>query len=290
MKFTYYPGCSLHSTAEEYDSSTQTVFRELGIELEELKDWNCCGASSAHSLNGYLSHALPLRNLILAEKQGNDVLVACASCYNQMRNADHYIQSQTEDAMSLNREMEGIMGASYKGTLAIKHLVDVATQDGIVGTVKQKVSHPLAGLKVAAYYGCLLTRPPKVVAFDANPEQPQKMDRLLGTIGAESVRWTHKTECCGASLSISQPELVVNLTKKIVDAARRGGAEAIVTACPLCQANLDTRQETGTHPMPVFFITELIGIAIGSRSDHWLKKHIIDPVPLLRSLNLLPAS
>ncbi len=295
MKYTYYPGCSLHSTAEEYNFSSKKVLEKLGIELEELKDWNCCGATSAHSTSDYLAHALPLRNLILAEKQGNDVLVPCAACYNLLKNADHHLRSHGEGSAELNQDMQEIMGAQYRGSISIKHVVDVFAREEVSAKITGLLTKPLSGLKVVPYYGCLLTRPAKVVAFEDNPEQPRKLDKLLDTLGAECVRWSYKTECCGASLSISQPELVLKLTKKLVDAARYAGADAIVTACPLCQTNLDTRQhEAGGGPgssVPVFYITELIGLAIGAGgAGDWLKKHLIDPVPLLRSLNLLATS
>ncbi|WP_366921914.1 CoB--CoM heterodisulfide reductase iron-sulfur subunit B family protein [Metallumcola ferriviriculae] len=295
MKYTYYPGCSLHSTAEEYNASSKQVLEKLGIQLEELKDWNCCGATSAHSTSDYLAHALPLRNLVLAEKQDNDVLVPCAACYNLLKTAEHHMRCGGEGSEELNLDMQEIMGAQYQGNIAVRHVVDVFAQEEISAKIAGLLAKPLAGLKVVPYYGCLLTRPAKVVSFEDNAEQPQTLDRLLGVLGAENIRWSHKTECCGGSFSISQPDLVLTLTKKLVDAAQYAGADAIVTACPLCQANLDTRQhEAGGGPgtkVPVFYITELIGLAIGAgRSGDWLKKHLIDPVPLLRSLNLLAAS
>lgn len=295
MKYTYYPGCSLHSTAEEYNASSQAVFRKIGIEMEELKDWNCCGATSAHSTNDYLAHALPLRNLILAEKQGNDVLVPCAACYNLLKYADYHMRTGGKDSEQLNEDMQEIMGAKYRGSIQVKHVVDVFAEEKVREKISSLLQKPLTGLKVVPYYGCLLTRPFKVVAFEKNPEQPVKLDQLIETLGAECLRWSYKTECCGGSFSISQPELVLKLTRKLVEAAQYAGAEAIVTACPLCQTNLDTRQHTAGggegSSIPVFYITELIGIAIGAEgSTNWLKKHLINPVPLLRSLNLLAAS
>ncbi|GAW91842.1 CoB--CoM heterodisulfide reductase iron-sulfur subunit B family protein [Calderihabitans maritimus] len=296
MKFTYYPGCSLHSTAEEYNLSNQAVFRALDIELEELNDWNCCGATSAHSTNEFLSHALPLRNLVLAERQGNDVVVPCAACYNLLRNADHHVRFGGEKGESLNAEIEAVMGSRYRGEIAVRHIVDVLTEPEVLKKLESKIKKPLEGLKLAAYYGCLLTRPPKVVSFEENPEQPCKLDLLIEKVGADSVRWSYKTDCCGGSLSISQPELVIKLTQTIVEAARYAGAEAIVCACPLCQANLDTRQhEAGGGPggstLPVLYITEVLGLALGlPGSEQWFRKHLIDPAPLLKSLDLLPAS
>ncbi|KKM09181.1 disulfide reductase [Clostridiales bacterium PH28_bin88] len=291
MKYTYYPGCSLHSMAQGYDLSTVAVFQALGIELEEVRDWNCCGASSAHTTNDFLASALPLRNLILAEKQGHDVVAPCAACYNLLKVTDHMMRSGGEEAQHLNREMQEVMGATYQGTIQVRHVAEVLTNETVMKDIAAKAKQSLRGIKLASYYGCLLTRPPKVVSFEANPEQPVLMDRLVQKLGAQPVAWTHKTECCGAGLAVSKTELVVNLTGRIVEAAHRAGAEALVTACPLCYTNLDTRQGEVSRTMPVFFITELIGVALGlAASQQWWKKHIIDPLPLLRNLDLLSVS
>lgn len=283
MSYGYYPGCSLHATAEEYDASTRAICSALDLPLEELDDWNCCGASSGHALSHFLAAALPLRNLVLAEKAGHDTLVVpCAACYNLLRQADALVRTGGEEATDLNREMEAVMGRKYQGRVAVRHILDILSQPEVMARLQARVTRGLQGVPVAAYYGCLLTRPPQVVAFEPNPEQPVSMDNLLRALGATPVRWTAKTDCCGASLAISRPELVETLTDRIVKAARYAGAVAIVAACPLCQSNLDTRQ-VGAAKMPVFFITELIGLAFGlAEADGWLKKHLTDPEPALR--------
>ncbi|QGP93568.1 8-methylmenaquinol:fumarate reductase membrane anchor subunit [Neomoorella glycerini] len=290
MKLSYYPGCSLHSTAAEFSASTEAVFKALGVELQELGDWCCCGATSGHSLNSYLSHALPLHNLILAEAAGNDLLVPCAACYNSLKAAQTFMAGGSQEARELNQQAGQILEREYRGEVQVRHVVDMLADDRIKALLEERLQKRLAGLPLAAYYGCLLTRPPKVASFEANPEQPRLMDRLLARCGATPVGWTHKNECCGASLAIPQPQLVEQLVGKITAAARYAGAAAIVTACPLCQTNLDSRQPAGAEPLPVFFITEIIGLALGLDAAPWLKKHLVDPLPLLRQQGLLVAS
>ncbi|TDA64522.1 MAG: disulfide reductase [Clostridia bacterium] len=283
MRYSYYPGCSLHSTASEYDLSTRAVMEALGVELVELSDWNCCGASSGHASSHFLTYALPLRNLILAEKQAaGDLLVPCAACYNLLKTADYKMASRDGEAESLNSEMQTIMGRRYEGRVQVRHVLEVLALPEIRRKIAAGVTRPLSGLKVAAYYGCLLSRPPQVVAFEDNPEQPTTMDAVLRLAGAEPVPWWGKTDCCGASLAISQPGLVETMVGRIVSAASYAGATALVTACPLCQSNLDTRQAPGQEMMPVFFITELLGLALGlAGSDKWLRRHMCDTQPVL---------
>ncbi|SMB98088.1 heterodisulfide reductase subunit B [Thermanaeromonas toyohensis ToBE] len=284
MLFGYYPGCSLHSTAAEYDASTRAVFQALNIPLKEVPDWNCCGATSGHSLNTYLSHSLALRNLVLAEGVAPHLVVPCAACYNALRSTQAFLESGEKEAKKLKEDINSFMGREYKGVLKVHHLLEVLGAPEVLSLLKEKQKVSLAGLKPAAYYGCLLTRPPKIVNFEANAEQPQLMDRLLKALGAEPVSWSHKTECCGASLSIPAAEIVYELVKKIVQAAVRAGANVLVTACPLCQTNLDTRQPEG-YNLPVLYISEILGLALGI-SAPWLNKHIIDPSPVLKSCNL----
>ncbi len=290
MRLTYYPGCSLNATAVQYGLSSVSVLAAMGIEVSELKDWSCCGASSGHSESEFLATALPLRNLILAERQGNDVLAPCAACYNLLKQTDQLIRKADPHGAEINKEMAAVLGQPYHATIQVRHVLEIFSLPEVKAKIASNLMRPLTGLKVASYYGCLLTRPPKEVSFENNPEQPITMDDVVRLLGAESVSWSHKTECCGASLSISRTDLVENLTDKIVTAAKRGGAQAIVTACPLCFSNLDTRQST-VPKLPIFFITELVGMAMKHvDTGKWLQKHIIPPEPLLRELNLLSAS
>lgn len=280
MKLSYFPGCSLDGTAKEYGLSTRAICQRLGLELIEVPDWNCCGASSGHSTNFLLGHALAARNLILAEQQGLDLIVACAACFSRFKKTDIVLKENAE----LNKKMEKIMGTSYQGNLKIRHLLDVICNTIGLETIGKKVSNPLKDLRLVPYYGCVIVRPQELTQFD-DEEQPQAMDNLAEAIGAECLPWSEKTDCCGASLSLTRVDIVKKLARGIVDMGKEAGAQAIITACPLCQANLDMRY--GEDGLPVFYFTELLGLALGIDGNSWFERHMTDPMPLLTSLNLV---
>jgi heterodisulfide reductase subunit B len=264
MKYAFFPGCSLESTALDFDRSTRAVCQSLGIELTDIPNWVCCGSTPAHASNASLAVALPALNLQKAEAMGLPVMTACASCYARLRTANHKIRNEAED----RRRTERITGKPYDGQVEVHHVLDVLVNHFGVEQVRSRVTRPLEGLRVACYYGCLLTRPPKIVAFD-NPEHPTCMDDLVAAMGAEPVAWPFATECCGASLSMTQSEVVGRLGHKLISMARLAGAECIAVACPLCQMNLDLRQADavkahGELPQtPVLYITQLLGLALG---------------------------
>ncbi len=283
MKVSYYPGCSLHGTALEYEASTQAVCRMLGIELKELSDWNCCGASSAHSTNEALAIALSARNLAMAEKEALDLVVPCAACFQRFKVAEKHIREEKDPTVD----------TPYQGKVPIKHLLDFLCEEEALKTLREKMKKSLQGLKTVCYYGCLTVRPPKITDA-ANCENPQSMDDLMTLLGAESYPWSYKTDCCGGSLMLSRTDIVVRLTGKLLQMAKEAGANCVVTACPLCQANLDTRQAEISKTLgdkvklPIFYFTELMGLALGSdEAGKWVKKHIVDPGDLLKAHNLL---
>ncbi len=285
MKVGYYPGCSLHSTAADYGLSTEAVCRHMNIQLAEIPDWNCCGATPAHSTNEFLAKALPLRNLILAEESGLDLVVPCTGCYNVCRQTHGFISRGSAKSHSVNSEVASIVGKRYKGSLKIMHLLEFFSQDEVLAELKSRMVRTLNGLRVVPYYGCLMLRPAGDVAFD-DPEQPQKLDRLLEVLGAQVKPWSYKMECCGGSFAIPKADIVTDLTGELVKQAKKAGAEAMVTACPLCQANIDTRQ--ANSGMPVLYFTELIAAVLGlDGQDRWLGKHISDPRPLLKSHEII---
>ena len=283
MKYAYYPGCSLESTAREYDLSVRAVCSNLGIELAELPDWSCCGASSGHSTNRRLAHALAGRNLALAEKEGLDIAVACPACYLRLRTT---YKEMKEDSKQ-REELVKLIDMPYEARYNTRHLLDIIYNDIGLENVKKRLTKPLRGLKLACYYGCYLVRPPKVVAFD-DPENPKSMDMLLDTLGAEVRDWSGKVDCCGGSLSLSKREIARQLVGEITEMARKAGVQAIVTACPLCHSNLETRQDAGRqNRLPIFYFTELIGLAIGiAEARSWLKRHLIPSSSLLASYGL----
>jgi heterodisulfide reductase subunit B len=279
LKVSYYPGCSLHATGKEYDESMKAVSRALDITLQEVDDWVCCGASSAHMTNYKLSVALPARSIIAAEKENLDVMVPCAACFNRFKMAQHHLRH--DDA--LKAEVEGIVGDTYQDSVAVRNPIDIIYTDIGLETIEAKVTRKLTGLKPVSYYGCLLLRPPEVCEFE-NYENPYMMDAILKALGAEPRKWSCATDCCGGSLSIGKTEIVVHLCNKLMRMAREADANCLVTACPLCMANLDMR---ATEGLPVFYFTELMALAMGlDGPNKWFKLHNVNPLPLMQSLGL----
>ncbi len=280
MKFSYYPGCTDHSTALEYGLSVEAVFHALGVDLVEIQDWNCCGAAAAHSLNRQLGLCLPARNIAIAQSaQTGSLAVPCAGCFNSLKRAEYALRNDAAE----RKEIEETVGFRYEPSFEILALIDIVVNRIGLDAVKHLVKRPLKGLRAAAYYGCALVRHPKVTQLD-DPENPQFLDRLLRALGAETVDWSYKNDCCGADLALTHADVVKNLVGKIVAMAGEAGAHCVVTSCGLCQANLEMRQDAG---LPVFYFTELMGVAleVGKR-ETWWKKHMISPKPLLESLVL----
>jgi len=265
VKYAFFPGCSLESTAWDYDKSTRAVCKALGIEITDVPDWVCCGSSPAHASNASLSLALPALNLHKAQTAGySEVLTACASCYARLRTANHAIRKDPTERERAQRIIE----KPYAGAVNVRHILDILFNDYGVAEIEKRITTPLKGLRVASYYGCLLSRPKEVVAFD-DAEHPVCMDKLVKVAGAEPVDWPFKTECCGASLSISKTSVVNRLGYKLLSMAHRAGVECIVVACSLCQLNLDFRQadakkdQADIPEIPVVYITQLLGLALG---------------------------
>ena len=284
MKVSYYPGCSLDGTAKEYGESIESVLKTLGVELQELPDWNCCGASSAHVTNDELAIGLSARNLEIADKKGLDLLVPCAACYQRLKVA--------EKEMLAGKEIAGV-SHKYEGKLQILDIADFLWEDVGEKALTEKIKKPLAGLNPVCYYGCLTSRPPKVT--DAKrPEDPQAMDYLMKSLGANVKKWSYKTDCCGGSLLLTRPDITNKLVQKLFDMSVEAGANCIVAECPMCLSNLDSiqkqlSQETGKeYNIPIYYLTELMGVAYGDPSvEKWLKRHTTDPRPLLKQLGLI---
>ena len=280
MKFSYFPGCTGHSTSLEYGLSTQAVFKTLGVELVEIDDWNCCGAAATHSINHLLSLCLPARNISKAQSsQAGSLVVPCAGCFNMLKRAEHALKNDE----AKRKEIEETVGFTYQPSLEILALMDVMLNRIGLEKVQEKLKRPLKGLKTACYYGCALVRHPKVTQLD-DPENPQYLDRLIKALGAEPVEWSYKIDCCGADLALTYGDIVKKLVGKIVSMAKEAGAQCIVTSCGLCQANLEMRQEIG---LPIFYFTELMGVAFDIENrDKWWSKHMISPKGLLKELGL----
>ena len=284
MKYAYYPGCSLHSTAKEYDRSLRVVCEKVGIELEEVKNWICCGSTPAHATSKLLSLALPLKNLAEIEKSGfREVIVPCAACFSRFKIAQHEIDTEPR----LAAEVEGIIEHKFRDGVKVYHPLDILSNSAELSTLTELVKNDLSGLKVVCYYGCLLTRPPKVTGFDVC-EYPQSMDKILQAVGVSTLDWSYKTDCCGASFALTRTEIVLKLSRDILEGAKSVGADAIAVACPMCHVNLDTRQEEieqkyqVTYHLPIFYFTQLMGLAFDIPAEKLLlKRHLVDSEELL---------
>jgi heterodisulfide reductase subunit B len=289
MKYGYFPGCSLSSSGNDYHLSLKYVTKALGMDLVEVKDWVCCGASSAHATSHLLSIALPVLNLSHAEKDGLDQLIApCPACLSRFKAAN----AEMEHDAGIKKKIWEVFDYKYRGKVKVYHPLEVFVEMG-VEKIRERIRKKLTGLKVACYYGCILTRPPKIAQFD-NTEDPQSMDTLVRTLGAETVDWSFKTECCGASMTLTRSDMVLKLSNDILLEAKEAGADAITVACPLCQANLDGRQrqieETYKirYGIPILYFTQLMGLAFGALPrEMGIQKLITSPQEVLGPIGLL---
>ncbi|NTV50486.1 MAG: heterodisulfide reductase subunit B [Geobacteraceae bacterium] len=289
LNYSYYPGCSLHASAGEYDLSTRELFNVLGIGLTEIPDWFCCGATPAHNVDELLSLSLCAKNMELADKVEGDMAVACAACFSRLKTAQHVLGENDVK----RKQVEKAIDAPLKIDGKVKHLLDIIARDLGLERLATAVNKPLTGLKVACYYGCLLTRPTDVPNLDCT-EAPTIMERVIETVGAETVDWTHRLECCGANFTLSRPGVVIQLTNAILESAKAAGADCIMVACPLCHGNLDIRQKeiegvyNADYNMPVFYLTQLVGISVGLDAEKLgLDAMIVNPMPLLKEKGLL---
>ena len=264
MRYAYYPGCSAESTARDMHQSTLAVAKALGIDLVEPKGWTCCGATAGHQTDRLLAVSLPAANLTKVQDMKLDMVVNCAACYSRMKVANHEIVAHSEIRQGVREALD----RDYDGSVKVRHLLEVLLEDVGLPAITRAVKRSLNGLKVASYYGCLLVRPPKILKFD-DPENPTSLDRLVTAMGGTSLEWPCKVECCGGGLSLSRTDVVVELTGSIIDMAASVGADCIAVSCPMCQVNLDLRQQdinkqTGkNYQIPVVYITQLLGLCLG---------------------------
>jgi len=280
----------LHSTGVEYDISTRKICDAMGIELAEVNDWICCGATPAHQCDELMSVALPAKNLALAAQTDNlkEVCAPCASCYSRLKFAQ---QKMTDE--NLKKKVEEIIGLAYPEDIKVLHMLDVIVEKVGIDAIKKKVVKSLDGIKVACYYGCLMTRPPKVTARQQF-ENPTDMESVMEALGAEAIHWNMKTFCCGASFALTQTDVVLELTRKILADADSAGAQVISVGCPLCHANLDGRQQqinekfNTDFKIPIFYFTELIGLALGIKAkDLGVFRHLTEVKDFLKERALV---
>lgn len=290
MQVGYYPGCSQEGTAKEYDKSLRKIFNKLEVQVEEINDWSCCGATSGHVTNHLLSLSLAARNLLLAKEQNlSQIFAPCAACYNRLAISKFEI----ENNKITKNEIEDIFGKALNNLPPVINIIQVFQEIGIDKIVDKKVRN-LKDLKVACYYGCLLVRPNKITRFD-DPENPSSMEEIVKATGAEVIDWNFKVECCGAAHSVPRKDIVLDLSKRIIDDAVENGANVIVVACPMCHTNLDMRQKAmkklyNNHKeIPVLYLSELVGLSLGFEpGELGVDLHFIDfKVPLMQEENVL---
>ena len=289
MDLAYYPGCSLHQSSQFYDHQTRLVFSTLGIELKEINDWSCCGATSAGKFNDFLAVALPARNLGIAETSGySEMVIPCSGCYSSLLMS----QVRVKNNPSLLSEINEGLTNKVQGSLKLLTILDVLLKATAKEAARDKVVHPLKGLKAACYYGCM-TRFAYDVPVSDDVENPTGMESLVKLFGGETMDWSYKTACCGASAAINDPGTAFSLMAKIMKDALSRGANCIVTTCPMCQLNLDAYQERFCNAhgiyerLPVYFITELAGLAMGIPMDTLnMAQHFVDVTDLIKTTGI----
>ena len=287
MKYAYYPGCSAESTARDYHMSILEVARVLDINLTELKGWTCCGSTPAHHTDKLLSLSLPAANMLKASETGLSMVVSCAACFNRMKVANHEIITNPE----IKNKVAGILGKEYDGNVEIRHFIEILLEDIGIDKLQSTFTHSLNDLKVVSYYGCLLVRPHEVTKFD-DPENPTTMDRLVEVMDGQALDWPHKVECCGGGFALSRPDIVIELSERILGMAEGAGTQCIAVACPMCQVNLDLRQKdinrkkNKNYNLPIVYITQLLGLCLGITPKRLgIKKCIVSPKPIIERLS-----
>jgi heterodisulfide reductase subunit B2 len=286
LNYAYYPGCSSTGTSVEYDMSSRAVCAALDIKLNDVPDWSCCGSTPAHTVDHSLSSALSARNLDNVASMGLDSCVTpCPSCLANLKTATHRMEDE-----GFKNKVNSLLEKPANTNIETKSVLQILVEDYGIENIKKKVVKPLTGLVVGAYYGCILNRPAELMQFD-DREHPMAMDNIMEALGATVVPFPLKVECCGASFGIPRKDVVMRLSGKLLNTAQAVGAMALVTACPLCQMNLDMRQNQinkangSHHNMPIFYFTQLLGLALGlSEKELGMNKLCVSPRALLKNM------
>lgn len=281
--YTYYPGCSAEATAIPLGLSVPPVTKALDMELIELEDWNCCGSTPYWSVDKLEAASMAARNLALAEKTGLDLVTPCSNCFVILHSTNNHLAELPPFRDKVNEALAAAK-LKYNGGVKVRHLAEVLYTDITPEGIGAKVTKPLKGLKVASYYGCQLVRPN---GFD-DPESPHSLDEIVASLGADVVPWEMKARCCGSSLVMPEPDVALELIEKLLKNAESNGAQCLITPCPLCQINLDAYQSQVNskfktkYNLPVLFVTQLIGVALGIPSDELaLSRNIVSPMRVL---------
>lgn len=285
-KIAYFPGCASEGSGADYDRTARTAAKALGLELVEPDGWTCCGSTPAHATDAKKATVMPMRTIGTVERMGLGTLTSpCSACFGRLKLAELTVTDNPAKAA----EAAAATGHTYGGSVHVQHLLDTFMERAGMDRIAGRVERPLEGLKVACYYGCLITRPFKVTGAD-NHEYPMKMDHLIRALGAEPVPWSSKTECCGGALGVTQSEVSMKMSRRILEDARACGADVVATMCPMCHMNLDARQNRMdlTDPMPIVHATQLMILAFGlGEREALLDKNVVDPRPLLEEIGVV---
>ncbi len=278
-RVSYYPGCTQEGSGKPLDVTVKMVLSHLGVDMVEVPDWNCCGATSAHVRNELLSHVLPARNLALSEKVSEILITPCAACYARLFTTNEEMRKGKELFSQVNSILFPL---SYGGGVEVMNIVEFLWKEVGLPKISSKVKSTFTGKRLLAYYGCLLTRTPGLTPYD-DQENPRSMEEIIEVTGAQSPDWPYKTRCCGGSLALIKEDVGIELVRAIVAYASRVEADAIVTACPLCQVNLDFFQIKGglKKRIPVVYITEILARSFDLKiPGRYISSHFVSVDPL----------
>jgi heterodisulfide reductase subunit B len=292
MKLAYYPGCTLKNHARNFEDSALSALGKLGVEISEIDRWNCCGTVFSLATDDLIHHLAPVRNLIRVKEAGAEgMLTLCAMCYNTIKRTNERVRSNPDDLAVINDFMYR-ENVKYEGDVSVLHLLELLRDEITFAKVAESVTRPLAGLKVASYYGCYLIRPQEIGLDDV--ENPTVLEGLMETLGAEAIDFPLKTECCASYQTVDNPGIVADRTNQILSSALNRGAEVVVVSCPLCAFNLDRRQKETAQEypdfkhIPILYFTQLMAIALGcSEESLKLDLHYVDPKPILNEKGLI---
>jgi heterodisulfide reductase subunit B len=284
VAISYYPGCSLKSTAKEYQMSAKTVCKHLGMELVEIEDWNCCGALEVSSLNSTLALALVARNLKITSEKSDKLAVACNACLNNLLLVQHKLSSNEE----MKQKISEMLNYEFRN-IEIKHILDLLWQDVGLDIIGKNVKKELDGLKTVSYYGCLSVRPSKIMKSD-DPDDPTRLDEIVSILGGKPLEFTSKTKCCGGGILMTYRDKAFKMTEEILTEAGERGAQCILTACPLCQMTLETVSQkvnagSNGEKIPILYFTQLMGLSFGIEPKKLgLQKNLVSPEPIIKAL------
>ncbi len=293
-RYAYFPGCSAETVSASYHLSAVETGAKLGIEFKEIEDWNCCGATPYTNIDELLAQSLCARNLAIAERDHLDVVAPCSACFKNLYHTNAHLKADRDLAEHLNFALEADE-LHYDGTVDVHHLIHVFVRDVGLDAIRQKVTHPLKGIRVAPYYGCQLVRPDRADGFDV--AGPRYFEDLLAALGATPLDYPYRLRCCGASLMIANRRAALAMVRDLLRSAVQAQADVIATTCPLCQLNLeayqgDVNREFGTdYRVPVVYFTQLMGLAMGiAKKKLGIGTELIPPEKVLECVARKPAA